>query len=88
MSRTRAPLDAIEDALIDVEGTAALLTVVVRRVDTLDQGADFMRHVHVIERHLAADMETLREVFTESSKRRLRRKCPVVALRQPSGGAQ
>jgi hypothetical protein len=43
MSRTRAPLDRIEDALIDAEGTARLLTVIVQRVDTFDQGPDFMR---------------------------------------------
>jgi hypothetical protein len=86
MSRTRAPLNRIEDALIDAEGTARLLTVIVRRVDTFDQGPDFMRYVHVIERHLANDMETLREVFTEAHARCRRRKCSVVALRQPSDG--
>jgi hypothetical protein len=75
----------IEDALIDAEGTAALLTVIVRRVDTFEQGPDFMRYVGVIERHLRRDMEALRETFTEAHRRRLR-KCSVVALRQPSDG--
>jgi len=86
MSRTRSPRDMIEDALIDAEGTARLLTVVVRRVDTFDQGPDFMRYVNVIERHLRRDMEALRDVFTEAATVRGRRKCSVVALRQPSDG--
>ena len=86
MNRTRAPLDMIEDALIDAEGTARLLTVIVRRVDTFDEGPDFMRYVGVIERHLRRDMEELREVFTEAGTGRVRRKCSVVDLRQPSDG--
>jgi hypothetical protein len=87
MSRAaRRARDRIEDALIDAEGTAALLTVVVRRVDTFEQGPDFMRYVGVIERHLRRDMEELREVFTEAGTGRVRRKCSVVDLRQPSDG--
>jgi hypothetical protein len=87
MRRTaRRARDRIEDALIDVEATARLLTVIVRRVDTFDQGPDFMRYVGVIERHLRRDMEELREVFTGAGTRRAHRKCSVVALRQPSDG--
>jgi hypothetical protein len=83
---SRSPRDRIEDALIDAEGTAALLTVIVRRVDTFDQGPDFMRYVNVIERHLRRDMGALRDVFTEAGTGHARRKCSVVALRQPSDG--
>jgi hypothetical protein len=80
-ARSRDMRDRIEDALIDAEGTARLLTVIVRRVDTFDQGPDFMRYVNVIERHLRRDMEELRDVFTETG--RGRRQCSVVALQQP-----
>jgi hypothetical protein len=87
MSRAaRRARDRIEDALMDAEGTAALLTAIVLLVDTPEERDNFMRYVNVIERHLTNDMEALREVFTEGGTGRVRRKCSVVALRQPSDG--
>jgi hypothetical protein len=67
MSSTREPLDLIEDALIDAKGTAALLTLVVRSIQTHGEGAAFMRYTAVIERHLSNDMEALRRAFTDAS---------------------
>jgi hypothetical protein len=63
---TRAPLDAMEDAIIDVEGVAFPLSLVCSGAP--EKGEDYERAVDVIEGILHEQVKALRKAYDKCQK--------------------
>jgi hypothetical protein len=78
-------LDLIECALIDAEGTAAVMSAVIDMSPSKNDG-----HLVTMERHLTADMAALRKAFDRAHDMLLPNKfrAPGDGLSVVKGGAQ